>query len=233
MFSRLSLIFILILSSAQLNANDLSRKIKCGYALGYPPYQYVNANQQPSGTDIEMAKKVFKAAGLEVEFIAGEWEQLLSNLIHKTGKVDALCGAEINEKRSALVDFTEPFYFRHNTLFVLHKSPIYKIQDLYGKFVAGDRDSFFEKSLNQHKSSIRITRTASKEESFKSLRDQKIVAAIAPEEVGHYFANSLNIRVRTIGPKDPGSPVAFAVAKGNVALKERLNKALRKLKANK
>lgn len=204
--------------------------VRCGIAIGFPPYQYVDRAGNATGIDVDIAKLVFKTAGLKIKFIPGEWDFLLSNLIYKTGEIDLVCGAEINEKRASLLDFSDPFYKRHIVLFTLKKSSIYKISDLYGKFVTGDKDSFFEKYLGHRKEDIRIVRTASKEESFKKLQDGSVVAVIAPEEVGYYIAKKLKIEVKVLEEKDPGSPVGFAVSKGNTKLLNVIQKSLRQLK---
>ena len=40
----------------------------------------------------------------------------------------------------------------------------------------------------------------------------------------------MKLKVKTLPIRDPGSPVAFAVGKGNAELLSRINDALRKLK---
>lgn len=224
--------FIILLMSfaTSAGAKDIN-EYRCGFAIGYPPYQYVN-NGSAEGIDVDVAKLVFKTAGLKVSFIPGEWDELLSNLVHRTQNIDMLCGAEISDKRKALLDFSEPYYLRHIVLFTLKKSPITKVSDLYGKLITGDKDSFFEKHLGAKKDDIRVMQTISKEESFQKLKDGSVVAVIAPVEVGFFVAKKLNIEVKTLGEKDPGSPVAIAVSKGNKRLLDIINESLKKIKKN-
>lgn len=211
------------------NGETATPPVRCGIAIGFPPYQYVDRAGQAAGIDVEVAKLVFKTAGLKIEFVPGEWDFLLSSLIYKTGEIDLVCGAEINEKRVSLLDFSDPFYKRHIVLFTLKKSPINKISDLYGKFITGDKDSFFEKYLGHRKEDIRIVKTTSKEESFKKLQDGSVVAVIAPKEVGFFIAKKLKMEVKVLEEKDPGSPVGFAVSKGNTKLMGVIQKSLRQL----
>lgn len=225
----ISFIIIMLLAFSPIGARSTEVEYRCGIALGYPPYQHTDALGNPAGIDYEVAKLVFKTARLKVKFVQSEWDHLLSNIIYKTGNIDALCGAEITEERKARLDFSDPYYKRKIVLFTLKNSSIYKISDLYGKIITGDKQSFFEKYLGKDKGSIRVMETTSKEKSFLKLKDGSAVAVIAPKEVGLHIAKSLNIEVRTLEEKDPGSPVGIAVNKGNKDLLDKINLALRKL----
>lgn len=208
------------------------RIYNCGVATGFPPYQYKNKQGQIAGMDVEITRMVFKTAGLNVKYVQNDWEELLFLLYHNTKVVDMLCGAEFGSEREKYLDFTVPFYKRRTVLFILKESSINKIADLYGKIVTGDLHSSFEKALGDKKRLIRITKTVSKEESFIKLRDKKVVAVIAPIEVGIYLSRELKIPVRIIDENYPGTPVSIAVKKGNKLLLDNLNISLRKLISN-
>lgn len=202
---------------------------RCGIAVGFPPYQYVDDKGKPAGIDYEIASMVFKKAGLKVTFVQDEWEFLLSSIIHRSENIDMLCGAEISPERTGLLEFTEPYYKRHIVLFTLKNSPIKNLNDLNGKIIAGDKHSFLELNLGPKKDEIRIMKTPSKEDSFKKLKDGSVIAAIAPREVGLFLANKLKLEVEIIEAKDPGSPVAFAVTKNNKDLLKKVNDAMKTL----
>jgi polar amino acid transport system substrate-binding protein len=202
---------------------------RCGIAVGFPPYQYADANNQPAGIDYDITTLVFKEAGLNIVFVQSDWDDVLFSLAHRTGKVDLICGAEISAARRQLFDFSDTYYTRHAVLFTLKKSSIEKISDLYGKVVAGDRHSFFERSLGENINLIRIKTTSSKEESFQQLQAGIVEGVIAPKEVGYFISRRKGIAVKVLEETDPGSPVAFAVAKGNTVLLNKINESLRKL----
>lgn len=209
------------------------KELRCGISIGYPPYQYNDKLGNPAGIDYQVAKLVFKTAGKKIKFVQRDWASLLSSIFHNTGEIDLLCGAEINDERKKYLDFSEPFYNRHIVIFTLKNSPVYKVSDLYGKIITGDRDSFLEKHLGKRIEDIRVMKTTSKEESFQKLKNGSVVAVIAPREVGYYFARELKLKVRIIaGNDDPGSPVAFGVRKGNVELLKMINHSLHQLRNN-
>ena len=226
----LGIVLLLSTSGLLVEADPgVKRQYLCGIAVGFPPYQYSDMSGGPAGIDYEIAKLVFSGAGLEVSFVQSDWDDVMFSLVHRTGKVDMLCGAEISDMRKQLFDFSVPYYSRHTVLFTLENSRIRGISDLYGKIVAGDRHSYIERKLGRNLELIRIKSTASKEESFRLLGNGKVEAVIAPKEVGIYISRNMRMKTKIIEETDPGSPVAFAVAKGDLELLKMINASLRKL----
>jgi polar amino acid transport system substrate-binding protein len=62
------------------------------------------------------------------------------------------------------------------------------------------------------------------------LEKGEVQGVIAPLEVGNWISRQIGLSVRVLPEKDAGSPVAFAVAKGNTALADRISVALATLK---
>lgn len=201
----------------------------CGIATGYPPYQYVDKNGNPAGVDYEVSKAVFEKAGLKVIFVQKPWDEVLLSVMHNDGKIDILCGVEINDIRKKSLIFTNSYYQRNIVIFTLAKSDIENISDLNGKIITGDRHTSIEAILKSDKNRIRVIQTESKEESFLKLKKGEVVAVIAPLEVGKYLAKKLNLEVKILEEKDVGTPVALAVYKTQKALGTRINDALKKL----
>lgn len=198
-----------------------------GIAKGYPPFQYTLFNGEPGGIDAEVARLVFKELKIPFSFTQENWDDLYLGLLHKSGAVDLLCGTEVNDLRKKYFDFSIPYYQRTVVIFVRQESPYQRLSELKGKLITGDRGGQIEQILNRN--TMRITNTGTKEESFRKLRDNQVEAVIAPLDVGNWISKELKLRVRVLPEKDPGSPVAFAVAKGNSDLAARLSQALEKL----
>lgn len=225
----LLLTILLPLTCSYANEKDT---YNCGVATGFPPYQFVDTNGKPAGLDIEVAEMVFKAAGLKVQFVQDKWENILFNLIHNHKEIDMICGIEITPERMKRLDFSTTYFKRRTVMFVLKDGPVKKLDDLYGKIVAGDLHSSFEKKLGPKVDKIRITKTGSKEESFQKLKDKSVMAVIAPLEVGLYLSKKLNIQVHVFDENDPGTAVSIAVKKGHDKILSALNTSLKKLIEN-
>lgn len=202
----------------------------CGIALGYPPYQFTTEGGEPTGIDAEITRLVFEELGEPFLFSQKNWDDVYLSLAHNMGDVDLLCGAEVNDERKIRFDFSEPYYRRIVVIFVRNDSEYRSFDDLHGMIVTGDRGGFIEKLINRQ--NVRIMNTASKEVSFMKLKRGEVQAVIAPLEVGTWLCRQMNLPVRTLSLHDPGSPVAFAVAKGNAALAKRISEALDTLREN-
>jgi polar amino acid transport system substrate-binding protein len=205
------------------------RTLVCGVALGFPPYQFTSPQGEPTGIDAEIARLVFKEMGQGFVFRQTDWDDLYLEMAHHSDTVDVLCGAEVNPERQALFTFSTPYYQRAVVVFVRKQSPYRSVNELTGRLVAGDRGGFIETLIRTQ--DLRLRGTASKEESFQMLQDGRVEAVMAPLEVGLWITRQKGLPVRTLPEQDPGSPVAFAVAKGNADLAARISAALAKLKA--
>ncbi|OIQ51986.1 putative amino-acid ABC transporter-binding protein precursor [Pseudodesulfovibrio hydrargyri] len=200
-------------------------------ATGYPPYQYLDDKGEPAGLDVEVTRLVLARLGARVRMVPGHWDDIVANL--RLGRLDCVCGMEINRERMNFFAFTSPYYSRKVVIFVPRgETGIRSADDLVGKVVAGDRNSFVERYLKERGvfNLVRIVRTKTKEQSMRMLKEGKAVAAIAPLAVGRLLADREGLDVRVMDVGDPGSPVGFAVEKGNAALLGKLEKTLETLK---
>jgi polar amino acid transport system substrate-binding protein len=102
----------------------------------YAPQSSVNKDTGDlEGFDIDVAKAMGEALGLEVEFKTVQWETVIPGL--QTGKWDVSIGSmTITEEREQTVDFTEPYYYTSGQVFVKKGGPqITGVDDLAGKSV--------------------------------------------------------------------------------------------------
>ncbi|XXJ20277.1 transporter substrate-binding domain-containing protein [Desulfovibrio caledoniensis] len=205
--------------------------LTCGMAKGYPPYQYLDEAGEPAGLDVEVARLIFARLGARSRFVPGAWDDIVANL--RLGRLDCVCGMEINRERMHFFSFTSSYYNRKLVIFMRgDEASIDSVDDLVGKAVAGDRNSFVERYLKERGllSLIRIVKTKTKEQSMRMLKDGGVVAAIAPLAVGRLLADREGLDVRIMDVGDPGSPVGFAVEKSNVGLLRELEEALAALR---
>jgi polar amino acid transport system substrate-binding protein len=219
----------LALAPAAVSAQEPT--VSCGMARGYPPYQFLDDMGEPAGLDADVARLLFARIGVEGQLVPGAWDDIVANL--RLGRLDCVCGMEINRERMNFFAFTSPYYSRKVVIFVrTEETGIVSVDDLVGKAVAGDRHSFVEQYLKDRGllGVIRIIKTKSKEQSMRMLKEGRVVAVIAPQAVGRLLAGREEMPVRVIDVGDPGSPVGFAVEKSNTALLKKLEKALEETK---
>ena len=199
----------------------------CGVAEGFPPYQYVGIGGQAAGLDVEVATLVFHELGIPFQFRQRPWVELYLGLAHRTGEVEVLCGAEVNAERLTQLTFSRGYYQREVAIFVLGDSPYQSAKDLSGRPVTGDWGGVIETLVAQYR--LRVLAADTKELAFQRLKTGEVQAVMAPVEVGRWIAAQKGLAVRTLPERDRGSPVAFAVAKGNLALAARITDSLNRL----
>lgn len=217
--------FLFLLSVFSLEADDLV----LGFATGFPPYQYQDERGRPKGLDIEIAKVVFHEMDVGYRIDQGPWDDIVARLRLGQG-LDLVGGMEISGERKLLFDFSDPLYLRKNMIFVLKDDPsIRSIDDLEGRVITGDRNSFIETLITKsgRRPDIRIIETETKEGAMGLLKSRRAEACLMPYEVGIHLAQKLGVPVRTVDAGDPGTPVAFAVRKGDRLRLEHLNQAIR------
>jgi ABC-type amino acid transport substrate-binding protein len=225
----LFIFFFFAYTGSPVRAEDNDRKqLVCGIAIGYPPYQFKDEQGQPTGIDADVARLVFEELNRPIRFVQKKWDDVYLSMAHKVEGIDLLCGTEVNDRRKALFDFSEPYYNRAVVIFVRSESDYRKAQDLEGKLIAGDRDGKIEQIIETR--TLRVMTTISKEDSFRKLKKGDVEAVLAPLEVGNWLCRRMGLSVRILPERDPGSPVAFAVAKGDTALARQISGALEKIK---
>lgn len=81
-----------------------------------PPFNFLNADSELDGLEIDLAKEICRRLNAECSFVAQDWDDLLPNL--RAGQYDAVIAAmEITEERRAKAAFSEP-YLRMPSAFV-------------------------------------------------------------------------------------------------------------------
>jgi len=227
----LSIMALFLFLNSNIGVAVEKKSYVCGLAGGYPPYQFKDEKSETAGFDAEVVRLIFQKAGKEIIFSQMNWSDVIGNL-YFSNIFDCVGGMEINEARRKRFDFTSPYYSRRIVVFVRSdNNTINKIEDLIGRKVTGDRDSFLETLLEKKgiRKNIRIKETESKEESMKLLKNGEFEAMIAPKEVGFYLAKKFDVKIRILAEAEIGTPVGIAVKKGNMQLLNMLENALQEL----
>lgn len=223
---------LLLIVLALAAGNAWTQPLRCGLALGFPPYQH-QISGKPDGFDAQVVHLLFSKMGIELLLVQDNWDLVLNEL--RFGHLDLITGMEITPLRQRYFDFTMPYYERTGVLFVMANNPrIQQLSDLYGQRISGDRQTLLEAEWREQgiRERFRILKVDSKQEAMSLLKQGKIEGAIMPREVGIYLAKQLGVQVRELVRAKQGAPVALAVKKGNIQLLQRLDATLRQLIAD-
>jgi polar amino acid transport system substrate-binding protein len=84
-------------------------KLKMGVEGAYPPFNNKDASGQVVGFDVEIGNALCAKMKVECEVVINDWNSMIPSLI--AGKFDfVMSSMSITPERSALVDFTTPYY---------------------------------------------------------------------------------------------------------------------------
>ncbi len=103
-----SVVFCIALVAGTAFAGNIT-KVRIGTEGAYPPFNYVDKNGDLQGFDVDIAKAICKAAGVECEFVMQDWDGLIPGLLAK--KFDAIIASmSITQERLKKVDFSNKYY---------------------------------------------------------------------------------------------------------------------------
>ena len=100
----------------------------------YPPFHYEDANGQPTGIDVDLAKEAFRRMGYQAMFVTIDWEDK-KDLVER-GEIDCIWGSFSIDGREDQYLWTEPYLYSRQVVAVRQDSDIQTLADLAGKRVA-------------------------------------------------------------------------------------------------
>lgn len=134
----------------------------------YPPFHYEDANGQPTGIDVDLAKEAFRRMGYQAVFVTIDWEDK-KDLVER-GEIDCIWGSFSSDGREDQYLWTEPYLYSRQVVAVRQDSDIQTLVDLAGKRVAVQSTTKPEELFLAH-TDPRIPRVA---EVF-SLQDRELI----------------------------------------------------------
>ena len=102
----------------------------------FPPYEYLGANKEITGVEMDLVNRIAEKIGVKAEIIPAEFDSILGTVT--AGKADmGASGFTINEERKQKVDFSVPFVRSVQYIIVQENSSIKTAEDLAGKRIGG------------------------------------------------------------------------------------------------
>ena len=211
-------------SSAQSNPYDLQEPgtLRIATLTDAPPNVFLKDGKF-TGFDNDLMTAVAGKLGLKTQFVGTDFSALLAQV--NSGKFDVGSSSiTITDARKKTVDFTNGYDFGYFGLDVPAGSPIKGFDQLTGKRVVVVQGTVQDDYAT--KNQLNPVRVPDYNSALNQLRTKTSDAWIAPAEIGEKTAADSKGKVVLAAKELSPAPTAFAVAKGDDALRTALNKAL-------
>ena len=161
--------------------------INIGVLVDLPPYGLLNAEQQPDGYDIEVAKLIGKYMGVKVNLVTLTSPNRVPYLV--TGKVDIIVATlGITPERAKQVLFSIPYSAIDNVVFAPKDKKITTLDDLKGLRVGVPRGSVQDVMLStRYGSSVKVTRFDDDPSTYQALLSGQVDAVAETGMTGDQF----------------------------------------------
>lgn len=217
-------------SYEQLKTNKL---VRVGTEGTYAPFSYHDQKSgNLTGFDVEIAKEVFKRAGIEtVEFIEGPWDSLIAGV--DAGRFDSVVNqVGINPERQEKYDFSKP-YISSPVVAITSEAntDIKSLDDIKGKKAAQTINSNFNKIAAAKGANI-VSADGFAETIILLTSNRAEVTLNDRLSFLEYKKQKPDAKVKIAATDTVGSDSGILVKKGSPELLAAINKALDEMHAD-
>ena len=180
---------LLILSSS---STAFCTTILVGDDINYPPYSFLDENDNPVGFNIDLMKAVAEVMELDVEFKLGHWNDVRQNL--EAGKIDVISGMFYSAEREQTFSFTTKHTSTSGEIFSRSDMQVKELQDLKGLTVVVQKDDILHEYLKKHEDlEIDFITVSTVSDALRLVSQGEYDYAAVSKIPGHYLINHLNL----------------------------------------
>ena len=209
--------------ASQLDRIKEAGVIRIAIEGAYPPYNYFNDQNVLEGFDVEVSNELAKRMGVKAELIATPWDSIIGSLV--SDKFDIIVSSmTITEERKQKVDFTDPYFYTGQVLFVPENSPIQDPAEVKGKKIGAQIGATASDVATELGAEVVPYKTDYL--GFEDMAIGRIDGVITDKGVGSSISMEKNYPVKIVGDILLAEDAGITLNKGQDALREELNKHL-------
>ncbi|EDZ62650.1 signal transduction histidine kinase [Sulfurimonas gotlandica GD1] len=204
--------------------------VKFGADKGWPPFDFLDKNGNYAGLSSEYIKIIEKKSGLKIKVYPVVWADALKSA--KSKEYDGLTCVVETEDRKKYLRFSDAYL--NVPMVIINRSKnsdIKSMEDLVGKSVSINKDSYVHEWLKSNHPKIKLHLTKSNEESLEAVSVGKAEAYIGNLAVATYIINKYLINNLKVITKVKGfnTSIGMAVDKDNEILFSIIQKSLKSI----
>ena len=205
-------------------------KLTMSTNAAFPPYEMTADDGSFEGIDIEVAAAIADKLGLELQVDDMDFDAAL--LAAQNGKSDmVMAGVTVTDERQKVMDFSDTYAEGIQSIIVPEDSDIASVDDLAGKTIGTQRgttgyiyctDDFGEDSVVAYDNGLTAV---------QALNNGQVDAVVIDNAPAKEFV-AANTGLKILDTAYAQEDYAIGVAKGNTALLDSINGALKELQAD-
>lgn len=200
--------------------------LKVGTSADFAPFEYVE-NGEITGIDVDIIKAVGEKMGLDVQVQDMNFKAILASL--GSGKIDAgVAAISVTEERKQSVDFSDPYAQTILKIMVAKDSDIKGPEDLEGKKIGAQLGTTGEAYAKDDFGEENVQSFDKYYAAVQALANGKVDAVIMDAAPAKNYADASDLKLLDTAYAEEEYSIAFT--KGNKALVDAANKALKELK---
>lgn len=235
-------------ASGSKDAGKLSdgKTLRVGMEAAYAPYNWQESKESDTtipienvsgayadGYDVQIAKKIAEALGMEAVAVKMEFGALVDAL--SNGQIDIICaGMSVTPERAQSADFTDS-YIDDEVVIVVKKDSKYagasKLSDFTGATVLGQKDTFYDDLIDEIPQVNHLTPVATVPLVVDGIEngtcDAITFSSMSLPKLLNSYPDLMKVELEDgQGFSDPSNPDNAAIAKGQDAMLAKLNEII-------
>lgn len=238
---RLNVLAALILAAGVSTSHAAEGIVKIGVEAAYPPFAYKQPNGEIAGFDYDIGNALCKDLEIKCIWVEQEFDGLIPSL--KVKKVDVIISSmSITEDRKKSVDFTDRYYQSASRLVMKAGTLVPDdLSGLQGKRIGVQRSTTHDRFATQILAAkgVEVVRYSSQSELFMDIAAGRLDGTQADEVIldQAFLKKPIGAGYAFVGPRitDPayfGDGIGIAARKGDTAMVEKFNKAIKDIREN-
>lgn len=197
----------------------------------YPPYEFVDSNNNYRGFNVDVITAIALEQGFTVEFYPMEWYEAQKALLE--GRVDVIQGMTYSKERAEKFDFADPILVNRQAIFVPRSvMTISSLSDLAGHKVAVQKGDIAAYAVGKIKG-VDVLSFTTQEEAIHALIRREADAFVGNELTGWYIMEKWRClqNFKEVGEPFFETDYCPVVRKGDKETLNMLNQGLKRIKA--
>ncbi|WP_202819771.1 transporter substrate-binding domain-containing protein [Thaumasiovibrio subtropicus] len=192
----------------------------------YPPYEFINAQGEPDGYNVDLTRAVAEVMGMHVTIQLESWDAARAKLLHN--EIDVLQGMSYSRDRALDFDFSPAHAIIHQSIFARKGTEsVENLSELTGKDVIVQSDGIMHDLIRQQNLHANLILVDTHANALRLLASGKHDFALVANLPGLYLGKELDLtNIIPVGKPFGAQRYGFAVKKGNDALLAQFSEGL-------